>query len=157
MKLFCILKHIGYKGGLLKNFGYLVFFLLVNVVNFNLYAQNDPAIDSAMKETQDLLKNKSQRDELMKKDSKAREADNRVNAVTGGDAAQSQKLYDISSDIMPALMEAVGNDPTKAMELLQKAQNDPESFYKSLPKEIQNKIRGVASDIESKKATKNKP
>lgn len=142
----------------MKNILLLVFIFILSF-NFSnvVVAQNDQATEKALKDTQNLLKNKSQREALFKKDSKAKEADSKVNSVTGDDAANSQKLYDISADIMPSLMQAVGNDPNKAMELLQKAQTDPEGFYKSLPPEIREKIRGVASDIESKNAAKKSP
>lgn len=137
----------------------LLIFTFILSFNFSreVVAQSDQATEKALKDTQDLLKNKSQRDELFKKDSKAKEADSKVNAVTGGDAANSQKLYDISADIMPSLMQAVGNDPNKAMELLQKAQTDPEGFYKSLPPDVREKIRGVASDIDKKNAAQKRP
>ena len=138
-----------------------IMFVAVSVVNFSdasqAWAQVDSATEKGMKDTQNLLRDKKQRDELIKTDSKAKEADSKVNAVTGGDAVNNQKLYDISADIMPALMTSVGNDPVKAMELLQKAQSDPEAFYKSLPSEVRDKIRGVASDIESKGSAKKNP
>lgn len=136
---------------------FLGLFICSNLISFTTFAQKDQAVENAMKETQDLLKNKSQRDEVLKNDAKARDADNKVNAVTGGDQAQSQKLYDISADIMPTLMKTVGNDPVKAMELLQKAQTDPEAFYKSMPEDIRQKIRGVASEIEAKGGSKKQP
>ncbi len=140
------------------SFEILVTVLIISLCPISYsWAQVDSATEKGMKDTQDLLRDKKQRDELMKKDSKAKEADSKVNAVTGGDAVNNQKLYDISADIMPALMSSVGNDPVKAMELLQKAQSDPEAFYKSLPKEIRDKIRGVASDIESKGNAKKSP
>lgn len=136
-------------------------FVTISVISISYtsqaWAQVDSATEKGMKDTQNLLRDKKQRDELMKTDSKAREADSKVNAVTGGDAVNNQKLYDISADIMPALMSSVGNDPVKAMELLQKAQSDPEAFYKSLPSEVRDKIRGVASDIESKGSAKKSP
>ena len=142
----------------MKNIGLLVFVLISSFSFSNkAIAQTDQASDKALNDTQDLLRDKSKREELMKKDSKAREADSKVNAVTGGDSVNNQKLYDISADIMPSLMQTVGNDPTKAMELLQKAQTDPEGFYKSLPPEVRAKIRGVAGDIESKEASKKSP
>jgi hypothetical protein len=120
-------------------------------------AESDHAIDKAMKDTQDLLRDKTQRDELIKKDSKAREAEAKVNSVTGGDAANNQRINEIAADALPALMKVVGNDPAKAMELLQKAQTDPEGFYKSLPPEIRSQIRSVSSDIEAKGAAKKSP
>jgi len=144
----------------MKFIGFLNVLFFITVIfshSSSSMAQTDQTSDKAIKDTQDFLRDKSQRDELIKKDSKAKEADSKVNSVTGGDAVNNQKLYDISADIMPTLMQAVGNDPNKAMELLQKAQTDPEAFYKDLPPEIRAKIRGVASDIDAKGAAKKRP
>jgi hypothetical protein len=120
-------------------------------------AQTDQAIENALKDTQDLLKDNSKRQELFKKDSNAKAADDQVQNVTGGDSAQSQEIYNISSDAFSAVMQSAGNDPNKVMEMLNKAKGDPKAFYDSLPAEIRNKIRGVASDIEKKQAPKNNP
>lgn len=121
------------------------------------HAGSDKAVDDALKDTQDFLKDRKKREDLFKNDSKAKEADARVQSVTGGDAAASQRIYDISSDAFGAVMQSVGNDPNKMMELLQKAQGNPEAFFNSLPKEVREKIRGVASDIDKKGAAKNSP
>lgn len=104
--------------------------------------------ESAMKDTVDLLKDRSKREELFKKDQKAKTANEQVLSVTNGNEEQTQELYNISADIFTPLMESVGNDPAKAMELLQKAQTNPEAFYKSLPPEVRAKIKGVSSQIE---------
>lgn len=132
-------------------------FAVVFVFGVFASGEEDPAVASALKDTKDLLKNKSQREELFKKDERAKTANSQVDSVTGGNAAQSQQIYDISSDAFSSVMQNVGNDPNKAMELLQKAQGNPEAFFKSLPPEVQAKIRGVASDIEKNGKTKNNP
>lgn len=132
-------------------------FLFTVAFSSVLIAGSDQAVDDAMRDTQDLLKDQSKRQELFKKDSRARSADDKVQSLTGGDAAQSQQIYNISSDAFSAVMQSVGNDPNKMMELLQKAQGNPEAFYNSLPPDIKDKIRGVASDIEKKGAAKNSP
>ncbi len=131
--------------------------LVCSFLSREVMAQVGVSDHGALKETQDFLKDKSQREVLFKKDPKAREADSKLNSVTGGDAANHQKIYEVTADIMPALMNAAGNDPTKAMELLQKAQTDPEGFYKSLPPEVRSKIRGIAADVEAKGSVKKSP
>lgn len=133
--------------------------LLLSIVLFSpfTFAGSDQTVEDAMKDTQDLLKNQKKREEVFSKDAKARSADDKVQSLTGGDAAQSQEIYNISSDAFAAVMQSVGNDPNKMAELLQKAQGNPEAFYNSLPKDLRDKIRGVASDIDKKGAAKNSP
>ncbi len=130
---------------------------LVFLFSLMTFAETDQAVDNSLKDTKDLLKDKTQREAVFKKDAKAKAADDTVQNLTGGDAAQTQQVYDISADAFAAIMQSVGNDPNKAMELLQKAQGNPEAFYNSLPNDVRIKIRGVASEIEKKGAAKSKP
>lgn len=134
----------------MKNFIQIVMILFVNLFALGAGAQamNDASTDKALSDTVDLLKSEEQRNELFKKDQKAKGANDQVHSLTRGNKAQTQEIYNISADIMGPLMQSVGNDPTKAMELLQKAQSNPEAFYKSLPEDVRNKIRAVSSQIE---------
>ena len=134
-----------------------IFFSLLTLWTFFSLAETDPAINDALKDTQDLLKDKSKRQEDFNRDAKAKAADEKVQNLTGGDSQQTQAVYDISADAFSSVMQSAGNDPEKAMELLQKAQTNPEAFYNSLPKETRDKIRGVAGEIDKKKAPQNKP
>jgi hypothetical protein len=132
---------------------------LLLFTTFSPYTWGEPVEPStnALQETQDVLRDQEKRQNILKKDSKAKAADDQVQSLTGGNSAQSQEVYNISADAFTSVMAGAGNDPAKAMELLQKAQANPEAFYNSLPKDVKEKIRGVASDIEKKGTTKNSP
>lgn len=117
----------------------------------------DPSVQQALRETQDALRDASKRQEILDSDAKARSVDDSVKRLTGGDAAQNDAIYGIAADAFGPILQAAGNDPAKVMESLQKAQSDPEGFYKSLPEDVRVKIRGVASDIEKKNHSRPSP
>lgn len=124
-----------------------------NANNLNQHNDDQALADEAVKKTQDLLTNSDQRKEVIKADPKAKSANDKVLTVTGGDDIQTQKIYNISAEILPILMKEVENNPNKAAELLQKAQKDPAAFLNSLPENIRNQIRNVSADIERKNSS----
>lgn len=135
----------------------IVSFAFIFFSSLTFAQANNGGAENALKETQDLLRDRSKLQNVLQKDSKAKTADDQVQSLTGGNAAQSQRIYDVSSDALSSLMQTSGNDPAKAAELLQKAQANPEAFYNSLPADLREKIRGLASDIEKNKATTQSP
>ena len=126
----------------------LVVFLLLG-----LLVQTVDAADanSALQQTQDCLRNRNC--DAAKTDA-GKAADQKVLEAVGGDAAAQQELYNISAEIMPILVQQSGGDPAKMQDLMQKAQTNPEGFYKSLPPELQAKIKATASAVEKAKAKK---
>ncbi len=103
-------------------------------------------------EAQAFLKNEQRREELFKKDEKAKEADTFAGQAVGGDKASKEELYSISADIMAQLVKEGKQDPAKMQEILKKALVNPEAFTKSLSPEIQARIKAVADKTESQRA-----
>lgn len=111
-------------------------------------------VDDAVNDTAAMLKDSKRREEVIKGDANAKAASDKVKNVTGGDAKHSQQIYSISADALEAVMKSANNDPTKAAEMLNKAQANPEAFFNSLPEDIKKQIRGVSGDIEEKQKGK---
>lgn len=132
----------------LKNLFIASLFLILTAPLAMAQSKGDPRTAQALGQTEDLLRNERQRTELFKKDQRAKGTDDEVQSLTKGNQAQTQEIYSLSADIFGPLMESVGNDPAKAMELLQKAQSNPQAFYESLPDTIKARIKGVSSQIE---------
>jgi hypothetical protein len=118
---------------------------------------DDKLVDDAIKSTQDMLKSDSKRQEFIKNNPSAKSANDSVSAVTFGDSGHSQQIYNISADVLPEIMKMVGNDPSKAAALLEKAKSNPEEFLKSLPASVRKQIQDVAGSIENKNKTATKP
>ncbi|MEC4749072.1 hypothetical protein [Methylomicrobium sp. Wu6] len=118
--------------------------------------QNGYADDTgfALQQTQECLRNQNcdsvNTDEGNAAVEKALEA-------AGGDAGNTQALYNIAADIMPILVQQADGDPANMQTILTKAQTDPESFLNSLPSEIQEKIKSVANTVEKNRTSGQKP
>lgn len=115
--------------------------------------EDEALVGEAVKDTEDLLRNSERRNEVIKADPKAKSANDKVKAVTGGDDISTQKIYSISADILPYLMKEAQNNPDKAEELLKNAQRNPAAFLNSLPADIRNKIQDVSAEIERKNSS----
>jgi len=114
----------------------------------------DEAMDSALQQTQDCLR--QQNCASAQTDAGKAAAQQALEAV-GGNADQMQGLYNISADIMPLLLQQAGGDPAKMQAILQKAQTDPEGFLNSLAPDIQTKIKQAAATLEKNRESGQKP
>lgn len=123
-----------------------VFLLVMGMSVQNLYA--DAAVDSALQQTQDCLRNQNCD---AAKSSAGQAADQKALEAVGGNASNKQELYNISADIMPILVQQTDGDPEKMQALMLKAQTDPEGFFNALPPDIKAKIKNLASTVEKNK------
>jgi hypothetical protein len=115
-----------------------------------VFAQTDSS--DALAQAQAILKDKAAREELFKKDVKARQADDFATTGAGGDAGTKEQMYGISADIMAQLVKDGNQDPAKMQEILRKALENPEAFKKSLSPDIQARIDGVVKKTEATRA-----
>lgn len=128
------------------------FLLIVGMSFQNVYA--DDAIDSALQQTQDCLRKQNC---VAANTEAGKAADRKALEAVGGDAGNLQKLYDISADIMPVLLQQAGDDPVKMQALMLKAQTDPEGFLNSLSPELKEKIKNIANELEKNQASGQRP
>ena len=117
------------------------------------YAEED--IDPAIKDVQELMRTQSKREEVIKGDVKAQQADAFALQAVGGNQNLKNDVYDVSADIMATVQKLSGGDPAKMNALLQKALQNPGEFLKSLPADQQAKIRDIAVKTEKQKAPAN--
>ena len=109
-------------------------------------AEGDP-----LAEAQLLLQDASRRAGVIQGDVQAESVDRQADRVVGGDSAKKQKLYQISSQALGDLENQNGGDPLAMARALEKAQKDPEGFFKTLSPENQAAIRSMAREIEAQK------
>jgi hypothetical protein len=109
-------------------------------------ADQDPAMNDAIADTQRMLQDKSARDAQIKKDPHAQKADQDVSAAVGGSKEGSDKVYQMSAEILPMLSKQANGDPDKMAKLLEEAQKNPEKFYNSLSPELKDKVRDLANE-----------
>ena len=113
----------------------------------------DDDLDPALKDVQELLRTESKRNEVIKNDAKAQQADAFALQAVGGDKNLKNEVYDVSADIMATVQKLSGGDTAKMQQMLQKALQNPGEFLKSLPADQQAKIRGIANQVEKNKSS----
>jgi hypothetical protein len=114
----------------------------------------DTSAQDALKQTQDLLRNASARQQAIKGNPTAEQADARVRNLAG---PETQAIYDLSADVMGKIVNDASGDPAKMQELLNKAMENPSAFAAQLPEAQKEKLRSIASKIESKQSAIPKP
>lgn len=114
----------------------------------------DETMDSALQQTQDCLR---QQNCASANTDAGKAAEQKALEAVGGNADDMQKLYDISADIMPILLQQADGDPAKMQAILQKAQTDPEGFLNSLAPELRTKIKNAAATVEKNRKSGQKP
>lgn len=111
-------------------------------------------MDGAIKNTQKVLTNKSEREKITQKDSNAKSVSEQVKNLSGGDTATEEETYAIAAEILPVIQKEAGNDPNKLMQLMAEAQANPQKFIDKLPKAQQDKIKALAAKVEKNKNKK---
>jgi hypothetical protein len=130
----------------------LMVFSLFFAFSQTSFADLDSSSSKALDQTQDLLRSKKQREAFIKKDKKAKEADQRVDKLTGGDASSKQELYDIAADVMKIVAEKAKKpngdvDVDKMNKLMMQYQANPEAFYKQMTPEQKARIKKLGQKI----------
>jgi hypothetical protein len=106
----------------------------------------DAASSEALAKTQDLLKTPALRDAAIQKSQGAQLVDTQVKSL-GGNSANVDSIYGLSSDIFEDLVKESHGDPLKMQELLSKAKDDPKGFAEHLSDKNKRALRDVAGKI----------
>lgn len=131
------------------------FFILTPASSFAQLGQSteDRANEYALKETQKLLRNREKREEVMRNDPHAAQANKGLQNLTGGNADLDQATWELAADLMPLLAEKGENDPKKMTEYLQQMQRNPAAFAEQFSGPQKAKLKALAEKIQ--KAQKN--
>jgi hypothetical protein len=130
----------------------IVFLLSLSLLTATNANQTTDQDQEALRNTQALLRDKSRREkEVLATDSKAKQADQQADTITGGNAADKQEMYDISADLMPWIVEESHGDPEKMNALMERALRNPQKFVESMPAAQREKIKALSKKIEKSK------
>jgi hypothetical protein len=135
----------------------ILFFLVVFLSASPLLAEKlDKNSQEALEQTLGILRSSQKRGEEIKNSPKAKAADAEVKALTGNEK-NTEKLYELSAQIMQDLVTQANGDPDKMVKILEQAQKDPAGFAKTFSPEQQKLLKELAVDIEKTKGTKSVP
>ena len=127
-----------------------VLLLSLVLVHTVAYAQLDSHQQQGLKDTKEFLKNSEERQKFVDKNLKAKDVDNKVDALAGS-KENKEEIYGIAAEVMEKIAIETNGDPQAMQKLLQEAQGNPRAFYeKYFDDKSKARVRGVAADIEKK-------
>lgn len=138
------------------------FLALFSVLMFSIsaVAQNAQGLSNeqqdALRKTQELLRDKNQRQRALEVDPKAKAQDASIDKSFGGDQ-NKQRAYEISADVFGSMVQETGGDDAKIQKMLQDAQANPEAFYNNMTPEQRQQIRELANQISPQPQMKQPP
>ncbi len=123
---------------------------LVLVHTAAAHAQLDTHQQQGLKDTKEFLKTPDERRKFIDKNAKAKDVDNKVDALAGS-KENKEEIYGIAAEVMEKIAIETKGDPQAMQKLLQEAQGNPRAFYeKYFDDKSKARVRGVAADIEKK-------
>ncbi len=101
----------------------------------------------AVRQSQDFLKNKEERNKFIDKDANAKKADDYAKKIGGGDQGNVDEMYSISAGAMDIIAAKSNGDPVKMQELMKVYEKNPEQFLNDMPAEQRAQIEKLGRKI----------
>lgn len=129
----------------------LLFAACLILSQYQVFAQELGAHEKkGLEDTKSFLHSPEQRKEFIDKNKAAKDVDDKVSALAGS-SKNKEDMYGISSEVLEKLVNETKGDPQKMQLILQEAQSNPQKFYeKYFDENAKARVRGVATDIQSK-------
>ena len=121
-----------------------LFILLLLIPTF-VFAQNNN--QQAANKAKELLNNPAMLEQYIQQHSEAQAADQKVRSL-GGNEANTQKIYQMASEIFAQLVQQYNGDPNAMLNAMMQAQQNPEAFAASFTPAQKAQLKALAKDIE---------
>ena len=103
----------------------------------------DPASQSALDKTLQILLDPQARSGELAKSSQGTAVDQQVRALTGSDAL-TQEVYQIAGEVLKELAQSTGGDPQKMLLAVDRARTDPAGFAAMLSPTTLQRLRDLS-------------
>jgi hypothetical protein len=103
----------------------------------------DPASQSALDKTLQILLDPQARSGELSKSSQGTAVDQQVRALTGSDAL-TQEVYQIAGEVLKELAQSTGGDPQKMLLAVDRARTDPAGFAAMLSPATLQRFRDLS-------------
>jgi hypothetical protein len=103
----------------------------------------DPASQSALDKTLQILLDPQARSGELAKSSQGTAVDQQVRALTGSDAL-TQEVYQIAGEVLKELAQSTGGDPQKMLLAVDRARTDPAGFAAMLSPATLQRLRDLS-------------
>lgn len=124
--------------------------LILILIASQVQAELDQYDQKALQQTQELLKNPSERNKAIANDKAAKDIDAKTGSLAGS-AEKKEEIYSIAAQVMEKITKDANGDPEKMKKLLQEAQSNPEAFYNKFDSSQKSQIQNLAGKIEAQK------
>ncbi|WP_413560784.1 hypothetical protein [Bdellovibrio sp. HCB209] len=124
--------------------------LIIASVFCSAYAEDTEDMSAAIEKTQKDIRNTTTRAEMIKSSPEAAKAAEKVKALSGGSANEAE-MYDLAADVLTNMK---GMSQEQILEMMQKAQKDPEAFVKTWSPEQRKKLEKISDRIPASKNAK---
>lgn len=111
-------------------------------------ADMDSADQEALKQTQELLKNKTQRDQAIKDSPAAQQAADFVQQLTGGDQQMSEDIFALAAEVFSIVVQESKGDVNKMNLLLENFKKNPAQFAEKWSPEQKSRLKSLADKLE---------
>ncbi len=136
------------------NFSYKLIILTTFLLISGAYSHNmgkadmDSADQEALKQTQELLKNKTQRDQAIKDSPAAQQAADFVQQLTGGDQQMSEDIFALAAEVFSIVVQESKGDVNKMNLLLENFKKNPAQFAEKWSPEQKSRLKSLADKLE---------
>jgi hypothetical protein len=103
----------------------------------------DPASQSALDKTLQILLDPQARSGELSKSSQGTAVDQQVRALTGSDTL-TQELYQVAGDVLKELAQSTGGDPQKMLLAVDRARTDPAGYAAMLSPATLQRLRDLS-------------
>lgn len=119
-------------------------------------AEMEQASETALRQTQQLLRSRSEREKALQADGGRGAANDQSARKAIGDAA-TEKSYELSAQIIETIVRRANGDPVKMQQMMNELTANPHSLEQYLSASQREDIRQLASDIEKKQGLQPAP
>ncbi len=110
-------------------------------------AQLDEHSEKALGETQQLLKDKTQRNESIAKDPKQKAADDSVRNLVGGDEKMTDDVYALAAEVFTNVVSSANGDAKKMEQMMAEFQRNPAAFASTWTPAQKAKLKALADKM----------
>ena len=137
-----------------------IIFIVCLILGYSLFAEEQAINFDALLNTQNLLKDPKLVESQALSSPEAKKADQAAGYATMGNPSFKKEIYNITSDLLPWLIEKTQGDPSKMIEILSEAQRNPASLkalYESMPATERVKIKMLSNQLEESRTKEKRP
>ncbi len=127
----------------------LLIYLIISVIAFPVNAKLSQDQQSALKQTQDLLRNPADRMSVVKESPSAQAAHQKAVDFLGSQQ-NVNKAYDMAALMLKSVAEEANGDPAKMQQILNRAKSNPAVLADRMPAEFKTMLKQIAGDIEKR-------